>query len=69
MGTQTISLTIDIPADADRSIFADAIREAADRAAGQVEQGILPHPLEVDDVILLALREQDEFGAQLFRSA
>ncbi|HZX80152.1 MAG TPA: hypothetical protein VFE72_04255 [Lysobacter sp.] len=68
MDTQTISLTIDIPADADRAAFAAAIRDAADRAAGQVEHEIVPYPLEVDDTILLAMREQDEFGAQLFRS-
>ena len=68
MDTQTICISIDVPADASSGIVADALREAADRAATQIEHGVLPHPLEVDENVTLATDESDGFGALLFRS-
>lgn len=65
---QTINLCLEVREDMTREQVAAAIRDAAERAAGQIEFGILAYPLEVDDMIQLGSDLPGVECADLFRS-
>lgn len=62
-----INLAIELPDDATKEDIVKAIRNAGERAAGQVEFDILPTPLEVDEVIQMG-SDVDGVEVELFRS-
>lgn len=66
--SQSINLLIELPANASKDEVVQAIRDAADRAAGQIEYDILRFPLEVDEQIELGSVVESVESVMLYRS-
>lgn len=68
MNAVTLSVTVTLPRGTNAITAAGILRDAADRAAGQIEYAVLPWPLPVDETIELGSSAKGA-EAQLFRSA
>lgn len=62
-----INLYIELDHDASKDVAVTALRDAANRAAGQIHYDILPWPLPVDEGIRLGSDQVEVRDASLFR--
>lgn len=63
-----INISLDVDEKISKTALAEAIRQAADRAAGQIEYDILPHPLPMDETIDLGADGPLVYEVSIFRS-